>query len=334
MEYQLLGQSGIKVSRIAFGTWGLGGGAVWSDRQPTVHDVTELLAAAQERGVNYVDTAPVYGTGESERILGEAMKGRRTAFVLQTKCSLNWRGEGGKFEYERDGRTVMRDHRGEAIRKDVEDSLRRLKTDWIDCMVVHRMSETVPVEETMAELNRLREEGKIRAVMLSNASPTHLAEYARFGQVSGMQERFSLLTDRNRACMAACEAAGAVFQTFGALEEGALTGPAFFDKTFGAGDIRNKIAWARGERKAIMLRLFDRMEPLCRKYGCTHAQLALAWALKQSPMLNLLTGFRRVSSLESTCAVFDIALTDEDAALLDGFAAQAREEAEQAAVRS
>ena len=327
MEYQLLGTSGLRVSRIAFGTWGLGGGAVWSDRQPTARETAELLAAASGLGINYIDTAPVYGTGASEQILGAAMRGRRNEFVLQTKCSLNWRGEGGRFEYERDGHTVMRDHRPEAIRKDVEDSLRRLQTDWIDCMVVHRMSETVPVEDTMGALNRLREEGKLRAVLLSNASASHLAEYGRFGQVCGMQERFSLLSDQNRPCIPACEAAGAVFQTFGALEEGALTGASFFDKTFGEGDIRRKIVWARADRKAVMLRLFERMEPLCRKYGCTCAQLALAWTLKQSPSLNLLTGFRRIASMESTCAVFGIALTDEDAALLSGFADAARREA-------
>ena len=329
MEYQMLGTSGIEVSRIAFGTWGLGGGAVWSDGSPTVRDAASLLDAAGERGINYIDTAPVYGVGASERILGEALKGRRDRFVLQTKCSLNWRGEGGQFEYERDGCTVMRDHHAEAIRKDVEDSLRRLQTGWIDSMVVHRMSEAVPVEETMEALNRLREQGKIRTVMISNSKPEHLAQYARFGQVSGVQERFSLLTDRNRDHFSACEAGNAIFQAFGVLEEGALTGPSFFNKSFGAGDIRNQIPWASGERREIMGRFFERAEPLCRKYECSLALLAQAWALRQNPRVNLLIGFRRVSSLESSCSVFDISLTDGDAALLTEYADMARAEAAQ-----
>ena len=149
MKYQKLGNTDIEVSQVSFGAWGLGAGNVWSDMAVDVQMVENLLDDAYELGINYIDTAPVYGIGHSETVLGQALKGRRDRFILQTKCSLNWRNEGGEFEYVRDGYTVNRDHRAEAVRKDVEDSLERLCTDHIDALVVHRISRTVPVQETM-----------------------------------------------------------------------------------------------------------------------------------------------------------------------------------------
>ena len=126
MRYQKLGNTDIDVSVIALGTWGLGGGSVWTDRDSTVEDTRNLLDICREYGVNYIDTAPVYGTGASEELLGRALKGRRQDFILQSKCSLNWRNEGGNFHYERDGYTVNNDTRASAVKKDVEDSLRRM----------------------------------------------------------------------------------------------------------------------------------------------------------------------------------------------------------------
>lgn len=171
MKYRKLGTSDLQASVIAFGSWGAGGGSVWSDRTLSVADLSRLLDAAEDRGINYIDTAPVYGTGASEQLLGEALKGRRDRFILQTKCSLNWRGEGGNFHYQRDGYTVNNDTRPRAVRKDVEDSLRRLKTDMIDVIVVHYVCSSWPAAETMGVLMELVKEGKIRAVGLSNSRP-------------------------------------------------------------------------------------------------------------------------------------------------------------------
>ena len=114
MKFQKLGNTDIDVSVVALGTWGLGGGSVWTDGDSTVEDAKRLLDICHEHGVNYIDTAPVYGTGVSEELLGKALKGRRNDFVLQTKCSLNWRNEGGNFHYERDGYTVNNDTRASA----------------------------------------------------------------------------------------------------------------------------------------------------------------------------------------------------------------------------
>ena len=316
MKYQFLGHSGLEVSKIAFGGWGVGGGNVWSDMSPSVNDVASLLDAAYDLGINYIDTAPVYGIGSSETILGKALKGRRDRFIVQSKCSLNWRGEGGQFEYERDGHTVMRDHRASAIRRDVEETLERMELDHLDSLVVHRISTVVPVEETMGELMRLKEEGKIRAILLSNSTPEDFEKYAAYGMVDGVQERLSLLSPQKRSYFPTLAAHGATFQVYSGLENGALTGPAFFAREFPAGDIRRRPRWAVPALRKKMKDLYAGLDPLCEKYHCSYANLMQAWNLAQYEELNLLTGFRHIETMQDTCKVFDITLSAEDAEMI------------------
>lgn len=311
MKYQKLGNSDLKVSVIAFGAWGLGGGNVWSDMQVSVKQVEELLDCAKDLGINYIDTAPVYGVGTSETILGKALKGRRDHFIVQTKCCLNWRNEGGEFIYERDGKIVNKDHHADAIRKDVEDSLMRMDLDHIDSIVVHRMSDVVPVEETMGELNRLIKEGKIRTVVISNSKPSDLDEYQKYGNVSAVQEKFSLIHPDNSVYFDTCSRYNTTFQVYGSLEEGILTGRSYLEKQFGKGDVRTSSGLL--EKKDALFSLYDVLEPLSEKYDCSIANLIQAWTLKQYDNLSLLTGFRRISTMENTCKVFDIDLGDEDA---------------------
>ena len=171
MRYQKLGNTDIDVSVIALGTWGLGGGSVWTDRDSTVEDTGNLLDICREYGINYIDTAPVYGTGASEELLGKALKGRRQDFILQSKCSLNWRNEGGNFHYERDGYTVNNDTRAAAVKKDVEDSLRRMQTDYLDYYLLHSVGGGEGIKTfhdryidngVLDFLLKEREEGRIR----------------------------------------------------------------------------------------------------------------------------------------------------------------------------
>ena len=249
MKYQKLGNTDIDVYTVALGTWGLGGGSVWSDRDSTAEEASRLLDACLEYGINYIDTAPVYGTGVSEELLGRALRGRREKFVLQTKCSLNWRGEGGNFHYSRDGYTVNNDTRAAAIKKDVEDSLRRMGTDYLDSLVVHYVCKSFPVEETVGALEDLIREGKIRAYGLSNSQPSDLEEYqgsaARSsGGVAVVQEFFSILSPfHGRDYFPAARKHNTVFQTYGVLEEGFLTSPDFMERRFKKTDIRSRLPW-------------------------------------------------------------------------------------------
>ena len=323
MKYQKLGNTNIDVSVVSLGTWGLGGGSVWTDRESSVEDAKNLLAACREHGINYIDTAPVYGTGVSEELLGQALKGQREHFVLQSKCSLNWRQEGGNFHYERDGYTVNNDTRAAAIKKDVEESLRRMQTDYLDSVIVHYVCKSFPVEETVAGLEELIREGKIRTYGLSNSQPADLEAYMAAPHTSCgtslVQEFFSILSPfHGREYFDVCRKHGALFQTYGVLEEGFLTGPEFMDQTFRKTDIRARIPWVGEEYKAGLRRAFEAWAPLCEKYGCSFAQLAEAWALKQFDGMNLLVGMRRPATVADTARCIDIALTEEDAAFMEG----------------
>ncbi len=316
MKYQDLGKTDIKVSRISFGAWGLGGGKVWSDMSLDVKEISDLLDYASDLGINYIDTAPVYGIGTSEMILGKALKGRRDRFIVQTKCSLNWRNEGGEFEYIRDGYTVMKDHHASAIRKDVEDSLMRMDLDCIDSMVVHRMSSVVSPEETMNELQKLIKEGKIRTVFLSNSTPDDLKEYSKYGLVAGVQEKFSLLSQKQRRYFDACQEYGTMFQAYGVLEEGGLTSRKIVATQWPEEDVRSTRIWSKEPMRSAVLELFDQLEPLCEKYGCSMANLVQAWTLTQYENLNLLTGFRRRQTMADTVKVLDLKVEDADLALI------------------
>ncbi len=318
MKYQNLGKTDLKASVVAMGAWGIGGGTVWPDMALTVKDVENLLDAATDLGVNYIDTAPVYGTGVSEDLLGKALKGRRDKFLVQTKCSLNWRGDGGNFHYERDGVTVNNDTSARAVKQDVEDSLKRMGLDYIDLIVVHYVCKSWPVEETMGALQDLIKEGKIRAVGLSNSQPADLDEYAKYGTVALVQEFYSLLSPYHGGdYFPTTDKHGTTFQVYGALEEGFLTHPDFVDKTFPAGDVRGKLPWIHEPIKGNIHKLFDEvLTPLTRKYNCSYANLIQAWTLAQYPNLSLLTGFRRVETLENTCKSLELVLDPADIALM------------------
>lgn len=315
MKTMQLGTSNLNASVVSIGAFGIGGGNTWSDTSVTVNSVSSLLDAAIDLGVNLIDTAPVYGLGNSEEILGKALKGRRDKFLIQTKGGLNWRDAQGQLEYVRDGKHVYRNLGAASIRKDLEDCLRRLQTDCIDIFITHRQSDQVPVEETMGELMKLIGEGKMRAVGISNASPEILRAYWQVGPVALVQEKFSILAPGNgKEYIPACEEMGTSFQVYASLEAGALTGPQNLGRSFPDGDVRQKNRWFSKEMQPSMQALFDGWKPLTEKYNCSYSNLVQAWTLRQSKGLNLLTGVRHIESLMDTCRAVDIELSDEELA--------------------
>ncbi len=320
MQYRQLGMTDIRISLISIGTFGMGGGTTWTDTQADEHTMADLLCAAQDVGINLVDTAPVYGLGVSETILGNALLGRRDQFVIQTKCGLNWHSDEGQFEYTRDGKNVYRNLTADAIRTDLEQSLRRLQTDYVDLYITHRQSNVTPLDETMGALMKLTEEGKIRAIGISNASPQILECYHQIGPVALVQEKFSLLTPgAKEVYIPTCEKLGTTFQVYSSLEAGALAGKQHLGRTFPQGDFRARNKWFTDGMKPCMQELYAGLEPLCEKYRCSFANLIQAWTIAQSDCINLLIGVRRVESLLNTAQAADIVIKDADLALMQRF---------------
>jgi len=317
MEKMQIGKSGIWTTRLSLGTFAMGGGTSWQDTTKDDDELVKLILDTRELGIESFDTAPVYGTGRSERIVGRAIKGRRHEFFISTKCSLQWRTEEGKFEYSRDGKSVYRNFKKESILQDVEDSLKRLDTDYIDLLIVHRCPEMHEIEGVMEAMDILKKRGLIRATGLSNASPAVLEECLKYGEIDLVQERASLLDRRNLDdYIRCCEKHSVTFQTYGALEEGVLTGKKIGNVTEWKGDVRSKMKWFQPENAGKIRALFEGLAPIAQKYNCSIPVLCLAWVKAQSDCINLLFGARKLQSVKDTLLVENVKLEEADIAAM------------------
>lgn len=309
-----LGKSGIKVSKVALGTitWGR------ATKEPPQY-FRGLLDCCLDQGINYIDTAPVYGPAFSEELLGEAMTGMRDRFVLQTKCGLNWRDTEGRLEYVRGGKNVYRNLTAASIRQDLEDSLKRLRTDYIDVLITHRQSLTVSREETVGELLRLKEEGKIRAIAVSNINAKELEEYQQYTDVAAVQQKYSIVVPKHGDILfPLCKKHGITYQTWGMFEAGALVSRAALDSIQGPEDPRCKDSIILNyAMKPYSNALFDVLEAVASKHKCSVANVVLLYTDKQFDNMSLLIGGSKVRTIEDTCKAFSVSLDDEDVAEID-----------------
>lgn len=318
MEQMRVGTSQVWAPRLVLGTFAMGGGTSWQDTTTDDNELIDLIRRAYDLGVRGIDTAPVYGTGRSETIVGRAVKGRREDYYLATKCSLNWRGTGGMLEYTRDGKTVCRDFTPAALIADVEDSLRRMDTDYIDMMIIHRCPKPEQFGPAMEAMETLKNRGLIRSVGLSNAGMSEDLKLSvetclRYGELDLLQESASLLSRRAMAgYLELCEKHTITFQGYSALEKGALAGKRIENVNSWAGDNRAGYKWFRPENIPKLNDLNDGLRPIAEKYRCTVAVLCLAWMLAQSGCVNLLVGARRLASLEDTLKALDVRLEKAD----------------------
>lgn len=319
MEKMRIGRSEVFAPKLTLGTFGVGGGTSWQDTTKDDQELIDFIRQAHaELGICGIDTAPVYGTGRSERIVGKAIKDDRENYYLSTKCSLQWRNDRGRFEYSRDGKSVYQNYSKQSLIRDCEDSLRRLDTDYIDMLIIHRCPHDDEIPETMEAMQELKNRGLIRAVGLSNAAlGSHLEETValcrRYGELDLLQEGASLL---KRGAMEryvkVCEENNMTYQTYSALEKGALAGKLIENVNTWTGDNRAGYKWFQPEGAAKINKLTMGLRPLAEKNKCTIPVLCLAWVLAQSECVNLLVGARRMSSIADTVKALDITLTKED----------------------
>lgn len=314
MKMQKLGTRGMDVSVLSLGTWGMGGGTSWQieDDKSSV----AIIHKALDLGINLIDTAPVYGTGHSEEVVGKAIADRRSRCILSTKCTMQWRNDEGVKMYSRDGQTVYKNFSPASLRGDLEDSLRRLKTDYIDIYIAHRQPDDIKeVELVCHTLAEFKKEGKIREIGLSNASPEFLREYQRFGDIALVQEKMSLLSfSPLQSYLPLCEETGVVFQAFSPLERGLLTGKIGMDYALVPGEARNTIPWFAPEKRRLVLEMLAGWEDLTAKYHCSLTNLVLAATLRLSAACNLLVGVRKMENLLDTAKADSLVLEADDIA--------------------
>jgi len=314
MQYRELGGSGIKISAIGLGTWAIGGGPWWGKNDD--HQSVETIYAALDHGINLIDTAPVYGYGHSESIVGEALKDRRDQAVLATKCGLWWDSKTGSHHFDYDGRSVYRSLNPSTLTIELERSLKRLKTDCIDLLQTHWQSvepARTPIEDTMAWLMQMRDEGKIRAIGVSNITCDEMDEYREAGVLSSNQPRYSMLDRRIEAdVLPYCMKNNIAVLAYSPLEQGLLTGKIGMDYKLTDTEVRHRIAWFKAENRIKIIELVKGWEPLAAKYGCTVAQLVIAWTIAQPGLTCALCGARKVENIVENAGAGSLLLDAED----------------------
>ena len=318
MQTMKIGHSDLEVSKIALGTWAIGGGSWWGTNDD--NESIKTIRTAVDKGINLVDTAPVYGFGHSEEVVGKAIKPVRNQVVLSTKCGLMFDRTVGSYYFSRDGFDVYKNLTKQAIIDSVDQSLKRLGTDYIDILFTHWQSVEpfiVPIEETMEALMALKKAGKIRAIGGSNMSAWHIEEYIRYGELDIIQEKYSLIDRRiEKEILPATEKYGVTFQAYSPLEQGLLTGKIRKDYVPELGSSRDGKKWYKQENLSKIVDGVDSWVPLCDKYGCTLGNLAIAWVAAQSNNMNVLCGARKLEQIEENALAGNITLETEDVAFM------------------
>lgn len=300
MEYRNLANTGIEVSAICFGTWTIGG-SDWGRTDD--RDSSKAIARAFDFGITTFDTAPIYGGGHAESILGAALEGIRDQAVIATKCG-PWEDELGRLRL---------DLSRKAIFLQCEASLKRLRTDRIDLLQVHWNDQAWPVADTMETLTLLKESGKIRAFGVSNFSPAELRQALSGGAVS-LQSPYSLLsTDIERDCLPECERAGAGFLAYEPLGRGLLAGRYTATTRFQDGDIRNTDWRFKGAAFKANLDRVDKLKAIAESLDMTPAQLAIAWVLHNKTVTTAICGIRTAAHAVADAAAADVRIEEDTA---------------------
>ncbi len=314
MKYMKIGKSDIEASVITLGAMGIGGGTWW--RGSDDEDSIKTIHRALDLGINTIDTAPVYGFGHSEEVIGRAIRGNRSIYIISTKCGLWWDDDEGSFRFEKDGHRVTRNLTSHAIRTEIERSLKRLGTDYIDIYYTHNPAcppVMTPPEETVGTLMDLKKEGKIRAIGSSNMTPDEIRTYTSLGDIDIIQGHYSML-DRSaeKEILPLCREKGLSFHAYMALERGILTGNVKRDYVVQPGDARADSAlWRSGNFEAV-LDFVDGLKDISEDYQCTCTHLAIAFLLAQGNDINVISGARRVFQIEDIARAADVTLLDGD----------------------
>ena len=305
MQLRLLGKTGIKISPIIMGTW-QAGRQMWAgiDDQET----TRAIRVAVEAGINTIDTAPVYGNGHSERIIAKAIGDIRDQVVIATKV-------------------FATDMKGAKVAAACERSLVNLDTDYIDLYQIHWPSgafgsEIVPIQETLQALNTLKDQGKIRAIGVSNFSRRELEEALQYGDIVSLQPPYSLIWRKvEKDALPLCRQRGLAILAYSPMAQGLLTGKFQAAHQFARGDHRRSNRLFQPALFPHVQVVLDELAPIAARHKATLGQLALAWVMAQ-PDTCAIAGARNADQVRENAAAAEIVLTSEDLAAMDRISRQ------------
>jgi aryl-alcohol dehydrogenase-like predicted oxidoreductase len=315
MKKRRLGRSSLELTRVGLGSWAIGGGGwqySWGaqddkDSIATVHRALDL-------GINWIDTAAVYGLGHSEEVVGEAVAGRRDKVILATKCGRTWTKDG----------TVGHGLKAASVRAELEASLRRLRTDYIDLYQIHWPDPDADIEEAWTEIAKAVKEGKVRHAGVSNFSAAQLARIQAIHPVASLQPPYSMLRRGiETEILPYCAANGIGVIVYSPMQMGLLTGT--FTKgrvsSLPTDDIRGKNPFFTEPALGRNLALVEALRPIALRAGKSVGELAIAWVLRRPEVTAAIVGGRRPEQVVETVGASGWELTPEVVAEVDALIA-------------
>jgi aryl-alcohol dehydrogenase-like predicted oxidoreductase len=302
MRMDQLGSKGPAISVVGYGSWEAGGDAWGPNESDRV--VIDAIRAGLDAGITWIDTAEVYGDGQSEELVGRAIEGRREGVVVATKVAPKPDGSG---------------FRSDEVRRACEDSLKRLGIDVIDLYQLHWPDENVPVEETWGAMIALQDEGLVRHIGVSNFSRAEIERCDRIRHVDSLQPPFSMLDLRERDLIRWCGERGIGVVAYGPLAYGLLTGAIRMETEFDESDWRSGKRYQSGNYRRMFasgkrergLAVVDRLRPIAERLGITVGQLALAWVVHQPGVTSVIAGSRKPDHVRENAGAGDVELDRE-----------------------
>jgi aryl-alcohol dehydrogenase-like predicted oxidoreductase len=316
MQTRQLGNSDLRITPLGVGAWAIGGGGLqfsWGAQDDD--DSVAAIHAALDHGINWIDTAPVYGLGHSEEVVGRALKGRARKPYIFTKCSLVWDPADPKRE-------VTRTMKRESIRRECENSLRRLGVDAIDLYQIHWPDPDAEIEEGWTALAELQKEGKVRWIGVSNFKPPQMERARAIAPVTSLQPPYSILSpDIEQEILPYCARHNIGVIVYSPMKSGLLTGAMTRERVaqMPEDDFRQRTVNFKEPLLTRNLNLVERMREIGNRHGRTPGEVALAWTLRRPEVTGAIVGLRSARQVEGIIGAGDFRLTEGEVEVIARF---------------
>ena len=321
MKYRKLGKTDLNLSVVTFGAWAAGGW-MWGGTERS--DAVEAIKASYDLGVTTIDTAPIYGQGTSEEIVGEAIKGiPRDKVQILTKYGMRWDLEKGELAFKSKNNAgknidIYRYAGKESVLKECEDSLKRLGTDYIDLYQIHWPDATTPIEETMEAVSLLIQQGKVRYAGVCNYSPEQMGEAEKYISLASNQVPFSMVKRTiQEDVVPYCLQNKKGILAYSPLERGLLTGKMKPGYQFAEGDHRASIPFYKDENLVRTNAFLQQIKPIADAKGLTLGQLVILWTLEQPGITITLVGARNAQQSTQNALSTDAHLSAEEIEIIN-----------------
>ena len=315
MEKRQLGKTTLEMAPVIFGAWAIGG---WMWGGSDVQETIAAIQASLDQGINTIDTAAIYGMGTSEELVAKAIEGRREQVLIATKCGMRWDSKEGTDPWlskDPQGKDVVirKNSKPASIIQECEQSLKRLKTDVIDLYQIHWADTSTPIEDSWGTMVQLKQQGKVRAIGVSNYNLEQLKRAHAVHPVDSLQPSYSLLQrDIEQEILPFCRANGISILAYSPLERGLLTGKVGLDRQFAQGDHRASSRTFAPENRKRVLEALEKIKPIAERHRATLSQVVIKCTINQPGITAALVGARNAAQAKENALAASLPLTAEE----------------------